>query len=244
MSSCNTLSPFHFELTRDGSPTLRLDQNRERLSEAMHSSNGAFSESVYIYAQAMEMALRDLQVRHLGFASVGLGLGYNELIWACLMIRHERVGTLESFEIIPELREYFMAWVEGKPIPMEFQAAYNLILTRCCGRWELKGEAVRAWLEVQRATHQWQIREAFPPSELSRSYHCVLFDVFSAHTSPELWCTEVLQSLFSELCAHQCVFTTYAATGNLKRALRKAGFQIYKREGFAGKRESTLAVRK
>jgi tRNA U34 5-methylaminomethyl-2-thiouridine-forming methyltransferase MnmC len=39
------------------------------------------------------------------------------------------------------------------------------------------------------------------------------------------------------------VLSTYACTGHLKRALIAAGFKLEIREGYASKRDSTLAYR-
>ena len=50
-----------------------------------------------------------------------------------------------------------------------------------------------------------------------------------------LWTTTVTKT--------DCYFSTYAATGNLKRALKEKGFLLEKKAGFGFKRESTFATR-
>ncbi|NJL25980.1 MAG: hypothetical protein HC902_12985 [Calothrix sp. SM1_5_4] len=66
--------------TKDGSPTLAF-RREDGYVEKMHHADGAVSESFYIYGEALEICRRNIgpgePVRAI---SVGLGLGYNELI--------------------------------------------------------------------------------------------------------------------------------------------------------------------
>jgi hypothetical protein len=112
---------YSFVTTEDGSPTLRFGSG-ENLSEAMHSLKGAFSETAYIYGSAIDRMLEEgFQPRVL---SLGLGLGYVELLAAGLALKKaslsnpeeaERIRSRfggESFEIVSELRDWFTLWLE------------------------------------------------------------------------------------------------------------------------------------
>ena len=105
MSNGNPLPSFEIEVTADGSPTLRLQGQ-----EPMHSLQGALSETLYIYGPVIELALEQPEPRLL---SVGLGLGYNELLTMALSLRAEKTFSLVSLESEEWLRDEFVSWASG-----------------------------------------------------------------------------------------------------------------------------------
>ena len=238
---------FAFIRTEDGSPTLRLQGNEPgALSEAMHSLKGAFSETVYIYGTAIETTL-DLGLEP-SVLSMGLGLGYVELLATGLALKSgARTWGGESYEIVPELRDYFAKWVEGKDdVPAEFVAVYDEILERTarhCGIAE--PAAVRSAFASSLARGDWKIREALSGDTVfSRRFNCICFDAFSSKSTPDLWSEAFLGDFLARSAESSCVLATYACTGALKRSLRAAGFELQIREGFSSKRDSTFAVRR
>jgi tRNA U34 5-methylaminomethyl-2-thiouridine-forming methyltransferase MnmC len=58
-----------------------------------------------------------------------------------------------------------------------------------------------------------------------------------------LWNQDLLEAMIEFLAGPKCVFASYASRTVLKKALKKFGFKLEKRAGFAGKREATFAVR-
>ena len=75
-------------------------------------------------------------------------------------------------------------------------------------------------------------------------YTNILYDAFSNNTNEELWDQSFLEEFIESYCDREfCYFSTYAATSNLKRALKEKGFTLEKRQGFSRKRESTFAYR-
>lgn len=238
---------FHFITTEDGSPSLRLQISRgedEPLSEAMHSLKGAFSETLYIYGTAIELAMKERFTPRV--LSMGLGLGYVELLAAGLAVKND-VSDFggESFEIVPELREWFGTWLTGGEIPSEFAKTYDDIEGRTSRHLELKPGAAKAALAESILAGRWQVREALTPStKFSGLFGAICFDAFSSKSTPELWSEEFLMSFLAKAGAPSCVLSTYACTGALKRSLRNSGFEVQIREGFSSKRDSTFAVRR
>jgi hypothetical protein len=249
-----TPQTYFFLQTADGSPSLRfhLDPIDEhgRKSESMHSHRGAFSETAYIYGSAVETTLRNgLAPR---FFSLGLGLGYNELLTTALVLKYSKpefgrdlFGVYgESFEAVPELNSLFAAWVSGTDVRADFQAAYDFILQACAQHTGLEAPEIREQLASWIKNGQWLLRSALThQSEFSSQFSCFLFDAFSSKTSPELWDEPFLDRLFATLPGPQAVLSTYACTGALKRTLRANGFTLDIREGFASKRDSTFALK-
>ena len=73
-------------------------------------------------------------------------------------------------------------------------------------------------------------------------FDVIYYDAFSVQHQPEMWTNEII--------AHACsfikpggVFVSYAITGNLKRAVKNAGFTIQKLPGAPGKREMLRAIK-
>lgn len=245
---------FTYVTTEDQSPTVRIGTG-ESQSEAMHSLKGAFSETVYIYGTAIETAFdKGFQPRVL---SLGLGLGYVELLAAGLALKKaapldasESENFLrsfggESFELIQELRDWFRGWLlqEGD-VPQDFRTIYDSILERTAQHTGASSESIRALLSQCIRDERWQIREALSAeTAFDETFGCICFDAFSSKTSPELWTEPFLLEFFAKVCAPGCVLSTYACTGALKRSLRTSGFDLQIREGFSSKRDSTFAVR-
>lgn len=264
-SASNPLNPtstalsFLFEKTEDGSPTVRIHSD-EGLSEAMHSLKGAFSETVYIYGTALETCLqRGFTPRIL---SLGLGLGYVEMLAAALILRASRTSLTtttedqqtcalvneaggESHELIRELRDWFTSWLtDTGSRPPEFSAAYDEILDRTSRETGIPAKEIKSFLAKMMREGRWRIREALDPkTTFETRFGCICFDAFSSKTSPELWTEPFLMEFLARSSAPGCVLSTYACTGALKRALKTSGFALTIREGFSSKRDSTFAVR-
>ncbi len=241
------MSQFQFEATEDGSPTARiLEAGSEAPSEAMHSLRGAFSETVYIYGAALNRA------SHEGFPervlSMGLGLGYVELLASAVALKAGRKLEGESFEIIPELRDYFKAWVtrEGD-CPEDFAKAYDDICARTAKEVlgdENKANDVRSSFNAALEADAWFLRHDLnPETRFAHPFGVICFDAFSSKSTPDLWTEDFLLEFLKKAAAPNCVLSTYACTGSLKRALKSEGFEITIREGFSSKRDSTFAIR-
>ena len=233
---------FNFTTTDDGSPTVRVDD-----SEAMHSLRGAFSETVYIYGSAIEECLkRGFTPRVL---SLGLGLGYVEILSAAFFRKYGVRGGGESFELLPELRSWFFDWARSRAdlVPPEFCKVYDAILERTAAETGQASLAIRAELAAMLSSENWRLNGPLSseliPLRPPRKFGCICFDAFSNKTSPDLWTEEFLSSFFSDVSAPGAVVSTYACTGALKRSLRTAGYDLDIRAGFANKRESTFAIR-
>ncbi len=244
------LNRFHFVTTEDGSQSLRLRAPGAEagpvLSEAMHSLKGAFSETDYIYGTAVR------QVFSAGwepsFISLGLGLGYIEVLTTALAAQfspHQEFERIDSFEIDADLRRYFAMWVSGETsLPYSFRNIYDDILQRSAMVSALSPHQIKGRLLRSLQSGRLVLRDALTAqTEFHQRYSAFLFDAFSSKSTPDLW-QENFLTMFLEKTAHpNAVFSTYACTGALKRALRSSGFQLQIRTGFASKRDSTYAER-
>ena len=271
---------YEVVITADGSPSLRS------LSiptlESMHHSGGALSETESIYTPVFRQVLELIpQAR---FFSLGLGLGYNEWIWAreCLLsgygsaetaqgpgsaaipIRRSSLVTVESQDF---LSQTFLKHLRSQ----EFSQEHQDLLERICNKPSIQESCKKDILPTNVEESPREIQEKTLPQQLNQflsdasqvadwvlsgaldaswvnsyrgeSFHGILYDAFSAKTCPDLWSEEFLTLFLQKLAAPDCVFSTYASRGGLRRTLVQQGFRVFLRQGFQGKRQSTYAVR-
>ncbi len=207
----------------------------------MHSLDGALSESLLIYQNCIKQAIDHSSVHIL---SMGLGLGYNEIIAATLLLKNKVSDyRLCSFESLPELRIFFMAWLKGQHC--ELEDVYDQIVTSIARLENLESTQIKKFLLNGFENQAFQIESALPTQNpWPWKFQSILYDAFSAKTDPSLWTEPHLIQFLNEFSdPNFCFFSTYAATGNLKRSLSQQGFTVQKQAGFGKKRESTFAYR-
>lgn len=259
-------SGLRFQLveTADESLTARLSSDATT-TETMHSLRGAFLETVYIYGTAYEascLALDEVSrkqgsqiAKSPRVFSLGLGLGYVELLSSALSILHNRELRGASFEAVPELNSSFTHWLGLEGAAHVPPSVYDNILTRTAHETKTDRLLIKERLKNAIQSNSWMIQGPLTmelvvtPSAsqfgaaLFEPFNCIAFDAFSSKSTPDLWTREFLDSFLAKVCDTTCVLSTYACTGHLKRALQAAGFELKIREGYASKRDSTLATR-
>jgi tRNA U34 5-methylaminomethyl-2-thiouridine-forming methyltransferase MnmC len=233
--------PSNIEIftTQDGSSTL-IFRNEQGYCEKMHHSGGALSESLYIYHEALQLALANNPSQPPRVLSVGLGLGYNELIAIAEFERRSLSDwRLWSFERLDFLRDSFVSWLRGSPSPLS--ELYEQILAGIAVHLQVPAIQVYQSAQMAESDGRLSLEGAFPAA--AGPVNCVFYDAYSKKMDPELWIEQGLIEGLRPALNNNCVFATYAATGALNRALKVLGFQQLEKSGFQGKRESTLAVR-
>lgn len=222
-------------ITGDGSPTMlwRFPGGR---AETMHSRDGAFSETDYIYGAAVRLlAERNWPAKIL---SVGLGLGYNEILAAALC---PRIDHMLSFEKDLALRRNILDWTAGEDSPKT--EVYRKIAELTAEKTAVSAEQIRFRLQELSRTGGWRVMGELDLDVENPRYHALLYDAFSSYSQPELWQAEHMAAFIDRFAESRCVFATYACTGVLKKALKAKGFQLTRKKGFSYKREATFAVR-
>ena len=109
--------PFDWVLTQDGSLTLKPHGKN---SEWMHSLAGAYSETQYIYGQTLRKVLSnwpsDQKVQIL---SLGLGLGYVEVLCAVESLRHQVPFSITTYESEKSLIDFFQSHWDFKGFSLD-----------------------------------------------------------------------------------------------------------------------------
>lgn len=229
-------------ITEDGSPSL-LTTYSSGVTERMHHFRGALTESIYIYLPAVEWALE--KTSNPSIMSLGLGLGYNELLAIGAGIKKSGTAKLAlvTFENDQELRTQFSQWLNGDSTS-PLSATYETVLSQVAAALgvdpnPLKNESARLLGDAS-----WDLRGSFPENLTGTDrFNSILYDAFSAKMDEPLWSEDHLTGFLMAHAAPKAAFATYAAKGTLKRALKTCGFEFGYKEGFGGKKESTFATR-
>jgi hypothetical protein len=222
-------------LTEDGSPTMSLAPTWE----PMHALDGAFTETIYIYQPTAEKALKAVSSPR--FLSMGLGLGYNEILVAMECLKSGQVPEkIYSYEKMEFLIEHFRSWVLGETT--ELSDIYDLVLKFFCEKYDRPLDEARAFLKKLATENRLELHGAFDDGTPVPACHGIFFDAFSSKTSPDLWTPEFLENFFAQ-SAETCFISTYACKGTLKRSLIKNGFVLDIQKGFGKKRQSTFAMK-
>lgn len=228
---------YEIVITNDQSPSLRSLATPNL--ESMHHSGGAYSETQLIYGEPLRAGLKEGMSAVL---SLGLGLGYNEILTACEFIYNNIDGKLLTFESEKILIDLFLSSILGQE--NEATVLYDTIFEFFVKHYKIPILDIKNYLKNMHQSGQWIIQGALTQtSEKPFSCDIILFDAFSSKSNPELWSEDFLVQFLSQFAKEKCIFSTYACTGNLKRALAKSGFSLKDRVGFQGKRSSTLAQR-
>jgi tRNA U34 5-methylaminomethyl-2-thiouridine-forming methyltransferase MnmC len=224
--------------TADSSPTISYKRADGHI-EKMHHSGGALTESLYIYHYGLNMALNEGCPPHV--VSLGLGLGYNELITLAEFQRRNQVAfKIWSFEADEYLRLQFTQWLQGQSGALG--AIYDEITTSIETHFKISGLKATAAKHFQ--NESLQLRGSYPVDTNDvKDVGVFFFDAFSNKMSPELWQELDMRATLSQLLSPHALLCTYAATGALNRVLKQLEFHLLDRPGFQGKRESTLAIR-
>src|ERR1044072_8503613 len=227
--------------TGDGSPTLAF-KRADGYVEKMHHTGGALSESLYIYRDALKLALENGASPRV--ISMGLGLGYNELI----SIAHFAAAGIDrfkiwSFEAVPALREAFAGWAGGD-ISSQLTEVSGQAAAKVAEAFSITPERLRELTCTALKDGRLELRGPFPDDiEGVTSTSTVYYDAYSNKMDPALWSVDFLTEKLGPCLDEVCVLATYAATGALNRSLKQLGFRLIPKAGFQGKRQSTLALR-
>lgn len=231
--------------TKDNSPSLILGS--DELNEMMHNSYGAFKESLYIYESALIQAHNE-QNLPLSVYSLGLGLAYNEWISMGYCLKHNLSLKLQTSESEEWLYHVLKQVVGLEQLSEEFKDVYQAmerVIELVCVHYDLKSMELIQFAQSLLNSSSWQLYSSLTKESVMalQPATVIFYDAFSKKMSPDLWDEEFLTQFFTHTADSNCVFSTYACTGSLKRALKQCGFQLIPRPGFEGKRESTLAIK-
>ncbi len=238
---------YEIEITGDKSPTLRPDQK-----ESMHHMAGAASESVYLYYEALAryFSLSLNNPNRVTVLSFGFGLGYNEVLTVIYFLKHKldiSQLVLVSYEKDLFLYELFNSWLEASSAIDDsvFDGVWSGIKKALrLSEHEMPLAILKETLKQLLASKDWsQLGPVANVDDFNSFFDVVFYDAFSAKTNEFLWSELFLNDFFKTKLNSKLVFSTYACTAVLKRVAAVNHCEFDKRDGFMGKRNSSLIYR-
>ena len=202
--------------TEDGSSTLASSRFE---NQSYHSNRGAISESKHVYTRFLNDGDRVLEI--------GFGSGLNTLL------------SLES--------GFHLDYTSIELYPIDIETVKKLSFYN----EELEKLHTSPWEEWINISPIFKFRkihtditktDSLPHYEDDEKYNIVFFDAFSPDVVPHQWSYEVFSKIY-ELMSKDGILLTYSAKGDVKRALRAAGFTVKRLEGALGKHNMLKAIR-
>jgi tRNA U34 5-methylaminomethyl-2-thiouridine-forming methyltransferase MnmC len=216
-----TLTPLK---TLDGSYTLQYQE----LNEHYHSKDGAKSESEYVYIKNGLDRFESLNDT-ISVLEVGLGSGLNAVLtylWSKKTAIKVNYLGLEPFPIENDIINFLN---ENDPFLNSQKDLFQKI--HSCPK--------NTWIELEQ-DFNFNFKESslenYKHDKVKPLFDVVFFDAFAPSRQEEVWSSDNILKCF-DILNKGGVITSYCASGNYKRALKNAGFELIKNKGFGSKRE-------
>ena len=221
---------FEKVLTADGSSSVRVVE----WDEIFHSRRGAVRESKHVFIDNgirkvldVHSGRSDLRVLEMGF-----GTGLNAFLTALTLLdRCDKSVDYVSLDAFP--LENSLALSMEYPSQLEVPLLEELIVKMIDMSWGERG-IILPNFRLTKLHTDIQSHTSHEP------YDILLYDAFGPRSQPELWTSDHFQQVRS-LLTHDAFLVTYCAKGDVKRALRTAGFRVETLPGPPGKREMIRA---
>mgnify|MGYP001555594597 FL=1 len=215
-------------ITEDGSHTVSIPE----MGVTYHSIHGAIQESEHVFIEAgLSYVSGHPGIQDISILEAGFGTGLNALL---TYIESEKKKLKIYYETI-------------EPFPLNEEEVQSLNYCQQLNRPDLQ------FIFEQLHSSDYEKEIQFPPFfilkkskadlstfKTSDLFDLIYFDAFDPNVQPELWTKEVFEKLFSILEPNG-ILVTYSSKGDVRRALRSAGFTVEKIPGPKGKREMIRA---
>ncbi|MFH1160303.1 MAG: tRNA (5-methylaminomethyl-2-thiouridine)(34)-methyltransferase MnmD [bacterium] len=209
--------------TLDGSDTVFVSA----LKEHYHSTFGAIRESRHVFIEhgllAVEPDVDPVLVFEMGF-----GTGLNALL-TCLSTMARGHGlNYTAIELNPLEKE---VWQQlNYPSLLPEKEAVEVFRRLHEAPWDIPSKIESGFVLTKLRA---DIRQYIP---CGQDFHVVYYDAFGPDVQPELWSKEIFGRMYG-LLKPGGILVTYSCKGDVRRALKAAGFSVEKLPGPPGKRE-------
>jgi len=211
-----TPAQYSVFITNDGSATV-IDSIHK---EYFHSTFGALTESLYIF---INHGLKVVPKPNVRILEIGFGTGLNCILTILHKEKDQKIlyHTVEKYPLPTNITEECNYHKLLNISPELVQSLHTF-------KWEQEAEFVP---NFKLKKFQADLIDFIPESK----YDIIYFDAFSYNIQPELWSSEIFSKMFN--CLYPGGFlVTYSAKGEVKEALRSAGFKVKRIAGPPGKR--------
>lgn len=215
-------------ITEDGSHSLQVPS----LDESYHSSHGAIQESDHVFIKnGLTHWVLENQKKEVSIFEVGFGTGLNALLTTLKADELDLNINYQSIELYPLTNEI----TSQLNYPEQLSCSSQLFESLHSCLWE-QTICVSKYFNLQKT------EAPFKEFKLNVKYDLIYFDAFAPNKQPEMWEYFIFEKCYNMLHP-KGVFVTYSAKGQLKRDLKKAGFEVEALPGPPGKFEMVRATK-
>jgi len=220
-------------ITADGSNSLYIKE----LDEGYHSVHGAIQESTHVFINAgFKKVCSNVgeTTCEINILEIGLGTGLNVLL-TLLDAKNSNIKinytAIEPYPIDTDVAEHlnYVQLLSDEKLQMIFEKIHT------CD-WDLP-------IKFSENFSFCKIKNTVQQCVLDTKYDLIYFDAFAPRVQPELWTEEVFSKIYSATKPGG-VLVTYCAKGEVKRVLKRSGFEVESLQGPPGKREMIRAIKK
>ena len=208
--------------TNDGSNSLK----NLIINDSYHSKYGAINESNHIF---IKNGLKRIRKKNFRVLEIGFGTGLNALLTQLYCDKKEQNITYHTIDNLPLREETYSSLNYCDQLKID----KNIFLKIHRSSWENE-------IELSNFFVLKKMNCDFTKTLFNEKYDLIYFDAFSPSKQPEMWTLNNFKKLYNCLKSNG-ILITYSSKGDVKRTMKKVGFNISSVEGPAGKREITLA---
>ncbi len=198
------------------------------MNEQYHSKNGAIQEAYHVY---IKNGLNVIDKEEISILEIGFGTGLNCFITYLDSGKKIDYVGVEAYPVntneVKQMNYVSELKAESK------KDVFNKIHT--CD-WEKKYVISDKFSLIKR-------KQFFSEIEDVNTFDLIYFDAFGPDKQPSLWTKEIFDKMYKALKING-VLVTYASKGDVKRAMRSAGFSLKRLDGPIGKWHMLRATKK
>ena len=205
--------------SNDGSHTIY----REDIDEHYHSIHGSIQESIHVFIDAgLKKFIQNNNKKKVNILEIGFGTGLNALL-----------TNQENIQFKKEVNYHTL-----EPLPIDYSLIKNINFKK-----------INSKVFSQIHNLQWNCNHTinnyfnFHKEKISLQdfnskikYDIIYYDAFGPNSQNEMWTIDIFEKLFS-LLNSKGILVTYCAKGQVRRDLKRVGFEMERLPGPIGKRE-------
>ena len=208
--------------TNDGSNSLK----NLIINDSYHSKYGAINESKHIF---INNGLKRISKKKIRVLEIGFGTGLNALLTLLFCDKKKQNIIYHTIDNLPLKEEIYSSLNYYDHLKID----KNIFLKIHSSSWENEIE-LSSFFVLKKMNCD------FTKTLFNEKYDLIYFDAFSPSKQPEMWVLNNFKKLYDCLNING-VLITYSSKGDVKRIMKKVGFNVSCLEGPTGKREITLA---
>lgn len=210
--------------TQDGSHSLFVPE----LNETYHSFHGAMQESEHVFIKSGLLHWCSYHGNTMNVLEVGLGTGLNALLTLREAINRNLTINYTTIEAYPVPEDLLKKLNYAEKVELEDAAMWFDKLHEA--EWNKK-------VQLNEGFTFHKIKGKLEEIKLPKNtMDVVYYDAFAPSKQPEMWEYSKLETINKSM-ASEGVFSTYCATGQLKRDLKELQMEVESLPGPPGKKE-------